>query len=845
MGLLANIREHREDLLGVDDLVNYAFLIQDEPAVALLKDGALMRAWYFRGPDLDYAAEEELERLSLLGAQAMRPCGDGWMLHVHSIRRPCQGYLPRGAFPDATSALIDEERRRQYEGEGHFDSVAALALTFRPSSELERQLGSLFYEGTRRRVAKMADVIAGFVKTTGEIEDQLGSVLALSAMSAPDLTTYLHTCVTGLDHPRRAPEPGADLDLVVADQDLVGGFTPKIGQLHMRVISIDGFPGMTQPGVQSFLHELSMPYHWSTRFVFLDTLTAQKQINKKRRNWRQQWHKLGGKAAEAMHGEESGNVQLHPVQMTNDALEAAAEAASGDVMYGYYTMTVTVFHEDEATVNEYAKRIQKTVRNRGFGARIEEANALEAFLGSLPGHGYENLRGVLIHSLNLADLLPLTSVWVGQRTVPNPYFPPGSPALLLTATTGRTPFFLTPWVGDVGMILLLGPTGSGKTTLLVIVAAQFLRYAGAQVFWFDKDYSAYALCQAVGGHFYDIGGDGERVAFTPLAAVDTEDERIWAWGWLEECLAQQQCTVTPEQRKEIWAALTKMGQAPGDRTLTAFRATVQDLGVRTGLAHYALGGGAGELLDAADDSLRDHHFMVFEMSHLLARGDQDLIPTVLYLFHRIEQRLDGRPTLILIDEAWIMVMRSLFGQKIEEWLRTLRKKNAAVIFTSQSLADVERCAQRTIIVESCQTKIFLPNAEARTTQSAQLYRDLGLNEREIELLAAATPKKHYLYHSPLGRRLFDMGLGRAALSFAGVGGREDIRQVMACVVEHGAGWPARWLRERGCEPEANWWSRRNEKLTMQHEKFNTQQEVHNGSVFLDRPSVADRAEHDG
>ena len=122
----------------------------------------------------------------------------------------------------------------------------------------------------------------------------------------------------------RAPAAGAELDVVVADQDLIGGFTPKIGPLHVRVISIDGFPGMTQPGAQTFLHELSIPYHWSTRFVFLDTLTAQRQINKKRRNWRQQWHKFGGKAAEAMHGEESGNLQLHPVHMTHDAIEAAA-----------------------------------------------------------------------------------------------------------------------------------------------------------------------------------------------------------------------------------------------------------------------------------------------------------------------------------------------------------------------------------------------------------------------------------------------------------------------------------------------------------------------------------------
>src|SRR5262249_55625898 len=183
MSVLEKLREHREELTGYDDLLNYACVLQDEPAIVLLKDGALLRAWYFRGPDLDYAAEEELERLSLLAAQAFRPCGDGWMLHVHSIRRPCQGYLPRGAFPDATSALIDEERRRHYEGDGHFDSVAALALTYRPSSELERKFAHLFYEGLRRREAGLRDVVAGFLKTTGEIEDQLGSALALSAMS--------------------------------------------------------------------------------------------------------------------------------------------------------------------------------------------------------------------------------------------------------------------------------------------------------------------------------------------------------------------------------------------------------------------------------------------------------------------------------------------------------------------------------------------------------------------------------------------------------------------------------------------------------------------------------------
>ena len=184
--------------------------------------------------------------------------------------------------------------------------------------------------------------------------------------------------------------------------------------------------------------------------------------------------------------------------------------------------------------------------------------------------------------------------------------------------------------------------------------------------------------------------------------------------------------------------------------------------MRAALAHYVLGGGAGAPLDATQDSLRSSDFMVFEMEHLLNRGDKDLIPVLLYLFHRLEQRLDGSPTLLLIDEAWLMLFRARFGEQVEAWLRTLRKKNASVVFTSQSLTDVERCPQRNIIVESCQTKIFLPNAEAETTQSKALYLDMGLNEKEIALLRYATPKKHYLYHSPLGRRLFDMHLGGRA-----------------------------------------------------------------------------------
>src|SRR5262249_2771390 len=185
-----------------------------------------------------------------------------------------------------------------------------------------------------------------------------------------------------------------------------------------------------------------------------------------------------------------------------------------------------------------------------------------------------------------------------------------------------------------------------------------------------------------------------------------------------------------------------------------------------------------------------------------------VIPVLLYLFHWIDRRCrQGLPTLLAIDEAWLMLLRSRFALTLEEWLRTKRRQNARVVLATQSLSDIERAPQRAILVESCQTKIFLPNAEARTAQSAAAYRALGLNERQIDTLAQLVPKKHYLYTSPYGRRLFDLQLGPVALAFTGVNDRVDVRRVRALITAHGEEWPAYWLLERGRHAEAQWWRR--------------------------------------
>ena len=457
-------------------------------------------------------------------------------------------------------------------------------------------------------------------------------------------------------------------------------------------------------------------------------------------------------------------------------------------------------HEDAATIDERAREVLKLLFNLGFNARVEEVNAVESFLGTHPGNGYANVRKPLVHTRNLADFLPLTTIWSGEATNPCPFYPPKSPPLAFAATNGATPFRLNLHVGDVGHTLILGPTGAGKSTLLGMLAASQFRYPGAQVFVFDKGYSALPLVKASGGEHYDIMGELGSPQFCPLARVDDPAERAWAAEWLETLVALQGVTMNPGYRRAIYHALTLLAESDSRTMTDLLHGPLQEPVLRAALDRYTLDGPLGMLLDSKTDGLGDDIFQVFELEHLMESGQnsaRNVVPVLLYLFHRLEQRLDGKPTLLVLDEAWTFIDNSLFAEKIRDWLKTLRKKNTAVIFATQSVSDVLDKPVTSAIMESCLTKIYLPNPEARSQNSSAAYKKIGLTDRQIEMLAYAIPKRQYYYTSPGGQRLLDLGMGPVALSFVGASGKDDLATIRSLEDTYGSDWPAEWLWQRG------------------------------------------------
>lgn len=803
------LKKHRSKDAGLADLLNYAAVVDD--GVIVCKNGAFMASWLYKGDDNASSTDEQREMVSFRINQALAGLGNGWMVHVDAVRRPAPNYSERNtsAFPDPVSAAIDEERRQLFEGLGAmYEGYFVLTLTWFPPLLAQRKFVELMFDDDAEVVGKKArtkGLINQFKREISGIENRLTTAVKLtrlrgqkivnedgSKVTHDDFLSWLQFCVTGVSHPVQLPNNPMYMDAYIGGQEMWGGVVPKVGRKFIQVVSIEGFPLESHPGILSALAELPVEYRWSSRFIFMDQHESIKHLDKFRKKWKQ---KVRG-FFDQVFNTNSGNVDQDALTMVQDAESAIAEVNSGLVAVGYYTSVVVLMDESRDRLEQSARQVEKSINRLGFAARTETINTLDAYLGSLPGHGVENVRRPLINTMNLADLLPTSTIWTGNADAPCPMYPPLSPALMHCVTSGSTPFRLNLHVRDLGHTFMFGPTGAGKSTHLALIAAQLRRYAGMSIFAFDKGMSMYPLTKAVGGLHFSVGADDDRLSFCPLQYLETKSDRAWAMEWIDTILALNGVQSTPAQRNEIAHAIVSMHES-GARTLSEFSLTIQDESIREAIRQYTVDGSMGHLLDADEDGLSLTDFTTFEIEELMNLGEKFALPVLLYLFRRIERSLKGQPAVIILDEAWLMLGHPAFREKIREWLKVLRKANCLVLMATQSLSDAANSGILDVIVESTATKIFLPNVYARDEDTSALYRRMGLNARQIDILATAVPKRQYYYVSENGRRLYDLALGPLALSFVGASDKESVAAIKQLEAKYGEQWVHEWLAGRG------------------------------------------------
>ena len=788
-------------------LIRYEALIT--PYTILLKDGCLLAGFKYSGIDLDTTPDYDRASVATLANNAIKRLGQDYMLHFEVVRVPTTEY-PSGCFSEVVTKVIDHERRRQFETLGnHYETETYCFITWQPplaeKSGLMKRLYNIFISGEAPENIAQEKQVAAFEAVCSEFVNSLSHIFTLELLRDVQLLSAVNLCVNGC-HTGVMPDETADLDSLLARDAEVGD--PLIyDNKYVSVISIDGFPTESFPCINAALANLPYKYRWSTRYIPLDFREAYARMSKEQKKWAQRKTPMLAQLFDRPSSKVNKDAILQEADV-NDALQALND---GSVSYGHYTSTIIIRSEDVDELSAMTRDATHVLETVLFKTIVEHRNAMDAFVGSLPGHGYENVRKPLLHSLNLAHLIQLGSMWPGEAECPcpPPMYPPHSPALIQASSAGGSPFRLHLHFGDVGHTLILGPTGSGKSTLLATIAAQFDRYPNSQIFLFDKGRSMYPLVKAMKySTFYDLGSE-HSPKLCPLSCLETRADLTWAMEYVETLVTLNKGEVTPQRRALIESALQTMAKGTTDsdeRSLGALQVNIQDDHIRDALNIYTLNGAYGQYLDGTTTDITYSHVNAFELEELMNHAPQVVTPTLLYLFHEVEKRLDGRPTLIILDEAWLALSTPLFAAKLKEWLKVLRKANAAVVLATQSLVDVLNSDISSAVLDSCPTKILLPNPEARAESMKKLYAEqLRLNDAEINTIAAAIPKQDYFFVNPYGRRLFRLQLGDVSLSFVGASGKDNIRRIDELIKEYGDSWPVEWLRERHLDDWADYW----------------------------------------
>ncbi len=789
---MLNLKEYQQRPKRIADYLPWAMLAA--PGIVLGKDGSFLRTIRYRGPDQASAGEEELVAFTARVNNVLKRFSSGWALFFEAARRQAADY-PHSEFENAATFLVDEERRASFEAAGRlFESDYYLSFAWLPPKDSTRQSEALFLDrGEEAKSLSWRDHLEFFIRETDRAIDLLETLLPeCAAFDDAGTLSYLHACISTKAHPIGVPETPIFLDALLADSALTGGLEPMLGDEHLRIVSVLGFPPASEPAFLDALNRLGFAYRWTTRFIALDKAAASKEIAKVRRQWFSKRKSIGAIIKETLFNEQSVLVDADADNKAADADAALQELGADDVAFGYLTTTVVVSDLNRDHADAKAKEIERVLGGLGFATVRESVNAVDAWLGSLPGHLYANLRQPLVHTLNLAHLAPLSAVWAGEAW--NAHL--DAPPLIQAVTHETTPFRLSLHVGDVGHSFIVGPTGAGKSVLLALVALQFKRYGNAQIFAFDKGRSLRAAFLALGGAYHDLGS-ANAPAFQPLKDIVREDGRAKAQAWLLALLAQEGVAVDPSVRDALWSALQSLAQSPAtERTLTGLTLLLQRADLRDALKPFTIDGAHGALFDAEDETLDLRSAVLFEMEALM-RQPSAVAPALLHLFNQLETRFDGSPTLLIIDEAWVFLDHPLFAARLRDWLKTLRKKNVSVVFATQSLSDIEETKIAPAIIESCASRIFLPNARAGEAAIRRAYEAFGLNARQIDIIARATPKRHYYYQSALGDRLFELGLGPVALALCGASDPETQKLIDKIVKESPGEFASAFLTARG------------------------------------------------
>lgn len=780
-----NRKEYRPPGNRLADYLPWAYMARE--GVIQGKTGALQRTLEYRGPDLrSLTGEERVAMNASLNAALMR-LGEGWALFAEVRRRPSSEYR-QGAPGAPVARIIEEVRRENFSRSGAlFETDYHLTLVWTPPAgavqgaltRIVGALGGLFTGGEHEHAGEdraREEALTYFEGATREFAASVGVFFPhVEWLGEEGTYTYLHSTISTLRHRIVPPTVPMYLDEVLTDQVAEMGVEGRLGSAHLRVVSIKGYPNRTSPSFLASLEQFGFSMRLVTRFLALTPAESKSAVEKYQSLFAQ---KRKNMVTDALN-KGQGPVNQAAVAASSEIGGVLSIIDQGYINAGYHTCCVVVWDDDYKSCQANAEAVMTQMRALGFACVDETANLKAAWLGTHPGNVWASPRRALVSSLNLSHMLPVAAVWAGEDWNHHLDGPPH----MYCVSSESAPFRLNLNVGDVGHTMVLGPTGSGKSTLLAALELSWLKYEGAQVFIFDKGRSARATTLAAGGQFLELSLDHAQLTFCPLGRIDEPREEAFAIEWLEEVITLQGQTVGVEGRLALASALRTLKANPPElRTLSGFANYLQDVDLRRALTDFVTSRHADQgtyagMWDNGHEALGFSNFTAIEMGPLMDSAPRIVAMTLRYLFHRLEERFTGVPTLLVIDEAWVFLNNPLFAPRLKQWLKELRKYNVYVVFATQDVTDALSSPIAPTLIQNTATQILLPNPKALGPQVRGAYERLGLGTGQLRMLSRAVPKRQYYLRNALGDRLFELALSPLELALVAASSPQDHRVI--------------------------------------------------------------------